>query len=265
VRRGASRRAVAGGIAALLVLVIGGAATHVVPRPVPRRVVAAAPPPPVYHAPPPPPVPTLTTIATVTGALRYSATPGGRPIGAIPVGSWWGQTKRLPVVARLPGWLEVRLPQRPNGLTGWIPARSARLSTTRFAILVDVTTTRLQLWHAGRLLYDLPAGVGTTTDPTPLGIYYVMDVAPPEGPGWGPFILDTNAHSDAIQSWEGEGDAFTAIHGPLGADAEIGTTGGAISHGCIRLHDADLAKLAGVPPGTPVVITAARLVAARTP
>jgi lipoprotein-anchoring transpeptidase ErfK/SrfK len=259
-RRAASRRWITAGIAALLVLVIGGAAVRVVPPPPPKRVVVA-PPPPMYHRPPALPVPALTTIAKVTGALRYSARPGGRPVGAIPVGSWWGQTKELPVVARVPGWLEVRLPQRPNGLTGWIPARSARLSTTRFAILVDVTTTRLQLWHAGRLLYDLPAGVGTHTDPTPLGVYYVMDVAPPEGPGWGPFILDTNAHSEAIQDWEGSGDAFTAIHGPLGADAAIGTTGGDISHGCIRLHDADLAKLAGVPPGTPVIITSSRTVA----
>ena len=95
------------------------------------------------------------------------------------------------------------------------------------------------------------------TDPTPLGQFYVMDVAAPEGPGYGPFMLDTNAHSEAILNWEGTGDAFTAVHGPItaGADAAIGTTGAAISHGCIRLHDADLAQLATVPPGAPVVIT----------
>ena len=52
------------------------------------------------------------------------------------------------------------------------------------------------------------------------------------------------------------GDAFTAIHGPLGADAAIGDTGGEISHGCVRLHVDDLARLAPVPLGAPVVIVA---------
>jgi hypothetical protein len=37
-------------------------------------------------------------------------------------------------------------------------------------------------------------------------------------------------------------------------DALIGTTGAAISHGCIRLHDADLAQLSVVPAGTPIDI-----------
>ncbi len=207
-------------------------------------------------APPPPPVPLRTTLAVVTGPVPYSASPDGPAVGTIPVGGWWGDTKSLPVIAEAPGWLEVRLPQRPNGLTGWIPAASAVLGSTTYGVLIDVTAHRLRLYHEGVPVLDLPAGTGTANDPTPLGQFYVMDVAPSEGPGWGPFILDTNAHSEAIVSWEGQGDAFTAIHGPLGADAAIGATGGAISHGCVRLHDADLAQLSPVPPGAPVVIVA---------
>ena len=75
-------------------------------------------------------------------------------------------------------------------------------------------------------------------------------------PGWGPFLVATNAHSETISSWQGSGDAFTAIHGPLGADAAIGTEGAEISHGCVRLHVEDLARLAPVPPGAPVAIVA---------
>jgi lipoprotein-anchoring transpeptidase ErfK/SrfK len=192
----------------------------------------------------------------VTGALPYAASPGGPTAGALPVGSWWGETKHLPVIARVPGWLEVRLPQRPNGSTGWIPESSAVLSTTSYAVLVDVTNRRLKLYQAGQVVVDAPAGVGTPDDPTPLGQFYLMVVEGPRGPGYGPFIMGTNAHSEAIQSWEGSGDAFTAIHGPLGADAAIGTTGAAISHGCIRLHVADLEQLSPAPVGTPVVIVA---------
>jgi lipoprotein-anchoring transpeptidase ErfK/SrfK len=64
----------------------------------------------------------------------------------------------------------------------------------------------------------------------------------------------TSAHSDTISDWEQSGDAITAIHGSLGADAAIGTGGARISHGCIRLHNADLAKLREVPAGTPIDI-----------
>jgi lipoprotein-anchoring transpeptidase ErfK/SrfK len=68
----------------------------------------------------------------------------------------------------------------------------------------------------------------------------------------------TSAHSDTITDWEGSGDAIIAIHGPITSydDDLIGTHGAAISHGCIRLHDADLAQLSMIPAGTPIDITA---------
>jgi lipoprotein-anchoring transpeptidase ErfK/SrfK len=224
-------------------------------KPVPPAPAPVVTVPPTTAPPPPPPlVPAATTIAEVTGPVPFRAVPNGPAIGSIPVGSWWGTTKFLPVIATAPGWLDVRLPERPNGLTGWIPAAGVHLTSTTYGILVNVATRRVQLYQAGHVVGDFPAGVGTVDDPTPTGHFYVMDVAAPPGPGWGPFVVDTNAHSDAITSWEGSGDAFTAIHGPLGADAEIGTTGGAISHGCVRMHDADLAHLSPVPPGAPVVI-----------
>lgn len=37
-------------------------------------------------------------------------------------------------------------------------------------------------------------------------------------------------------------------------DTFIGTTGARTSRGCIRLHDADLALLAGLPAGTPLTL-----------
>ena len=74
--------------------------------------------------------------------------------------------------------------------------------------------------------------------------------------GYGPFILVTSAHSDAIGDWEGSDDAVIGIHGPLGEGGLIGTSGAALSHGCIRLQLADLARLRAVPVGTPITITA---------
>jgi lipoprotein-anchoring transpeptidase ErfK/SrfK len=73
-------------------------------------------------------------------------------------------------------------------------------------------------------------------------------------PAYGAFVMVTSAHSNAISDWEESGDAITAIHGSLGSDAAIGTTGAMVSHGCIRLHNNDLAKLRNVPAGTPIDI-----------
>jgi lipoprotein-anchoring transpeptidase ErfK/SrfK len=44
------------------------------------------------------------------------------------------------------------------------------------------------------------------------------------------------------------------IHGPLGAS--ITSAGAEVSHGCIRLPIPELAKLASLPAGTPITVTA---------
>jgi lipoprotein-anchoring transpeptidase ErfK/SrfK len=112
----------------------------------------------------------------------------------------------------------------------------------------------VDLYNHAQEVGNFPAGIGTPTDPTPTGHFFVVLLAAPPSPGYGPFVIVTSAHSNAISDWEESGDAITAIHGPLGADAAIGTTGARISHGCIRLHNADLAQLRDVPAGTPIDI-----------
>jgi lipoprotein-anchoring transpeptidase ErfK/SrfK len=185
---------------------------------------------------------------------RYSA-PGVRESGQVPA-KWWGVPSVLPVVATRPGWVEVRLAQRPNGSTSWLPDSAVRLTSTGYRIVINLTAMRLTLYKDGRQLLSAPAGIGTMDDPTPTGHYFVAFDEPPPipNPGYGPFILVTSAHSPAIGDWEGSGDAVIGIHGPLGEDSEIGTAGARISHGCIRLHDSDLVKLRPVPPGTPIDI-----------
>jgi lipoprotein-anchoring transpeptidase ErfK/SrfK len=148
----------------------------------------------------------------------------------------------------------VRLAQRPDGSTAWLPLGDVALSSTPYRIVVDLATTRLALYDRGRLVFSAPAGVGTPDDPTPTGEFFVaFDEPPPQpNPGYGPFIIVTSDHSQAIGDWEDSGDAVIGIHGPLGEDSEIGTTGARISHGCIRLHDQALEELAKVTPGTPI-------------
>lgn len=130
------------------------------------------------------------------------------------------------------------------------------MASTPYRIIVDLASTHLTLYRAGHVLFSVPVGIGTPAYPTPTGHFFVALLAAPPNPGYGSFVMVTSAHSDTITDWEGSGDALIAIHGPLGSDAQIGTTGAAVSHGCIRLHEANLLELRPVPVGTPVDIVA---------
>jgi lipoprotein-anchoring transpeptidase ErfK/SrfK len=196
-----------------------------------------------------------TLLATLDRSVPRYARPGVPRHGAgrVPA-TWHGLPSVLPVIRTRPGWVEVRLAQRPDGSTAWLPDRDVTLSRTPYRIVIDLATTHLTLYRYGRKVFSAPAGVGARDDPTPAGHYFVAlrERPPRPNPGYGPFILVTSAHSEAIDDWAGSGDAVVGIHGPLGADREIGTTGARISHGCIRLHLTSQLRLRDVPAGTPV-------------
>jgi lipoprotein-anchoring transpeptidase ErfK/SrfK len=205
---------------------------------------------------PPPQVPVSTLLAAPNGTIPTFSTPGAAQSGT--TGVWYGYPLVLPVVAQQPGWLQVRLPQRPNQSTAWVQADDVTLSSTPYRIVVTLSALHLTVYQAGYPILRFPAGIGTTATPTVTGSYFVaVHEAHPTAP-YGPFVLDTSAHSEAIKSFEGMGDAIIAIHGPITpyADARIGTTGVRISNGCIRMHNSDLAQLAIIPVGTPVDIVA---------
>jgi hypothetical protein len=201
------------------------------------------------------PGPGTTMLATVRDTSPRYAAPGVRASGEVP-GTWWGVRSVLPVVTTRPGWVEVRLAQRPNGSEAWLPASDVTLSSTRYQIVINLATMHLALYDGYRQVFSAPAGIGSVNDPTPAGHYFVAftEPAPQPNPGYGPFILVTSAHSPSISDWDGSGDAVIGIHGPLGEDSLIGTTGARISHGCIRLHLPALLKLGSVPAGTPIDI-----------
>ncbi len=199
-------------------------------------------------------IPAETLVATIRPAgAPGSRTPGGPSTQEV-TGHWWEAPSILPVIDQEPGWVEVRLAQRPNGSVAWVPSGDLTLATDPYYIVVDLNTTHLQLYKAGRQVGSYPAGVGVPVAPTPTGQFFVALFAEAPSPAYGPFVMVTSAHSNTISDWEESGDAITAIHGPLGSDAAIGTTGARVSHGCIRLHDIDLAHLRDVPAGTPVLI-----------
>ena len=207
-------------------------------------------------SPPSPFVPAGTLVATAKGSIPGYPTAGALVPSMTVPGTWYGYPSELPVVTTEPGWLQVRLAQRPNGSTVWVRDQDVTLHSTPYAIVVDLATMHLLVYEDGTQLFDFPAGIGAPDDPTPPGQYFMTMQYPPPSAGYGPFVLVTSDHSNSITDWENSGDAIIAIHGPIDTydDSLIGNTGAAISHGCIRLHDADLAQLATVPAGTPIDI-----------
>ena len=192
-------------------------------------------------------------IATTKGTISRYASPGGPPDGTIPA-TWYGGVSALPVIADKAGWLEVRLATRPNGSTGWVQQGNVTVTATPDWISVDLRSLHVALFRLGKEVMNAPAGVGTEEDPTPPGQYFAAFFEASPSPGYGPFIMVTSAHSTSIANWEGSGDAVIGIHGPLGADSLIGSTGAYLSHGCIRIPISDLVALRDVPAGSPISI-----------
>ena len=64
-------------------------------------------------------VPASTLVATTIGDIPGYPAPGPPSDMTVP-GSWYGYPSVLPVISTEPGWLDVRLAQRPNGSTTWV-------------------------------------------------------------------------------------------------------------------------------------------------
>lgn len=163
-----------------------------------------------------------------------------------------GSPRVLLVQKAVPGWVQVLLPMRPNGSSGWVAAADVRLETIRDQVSVDLSARRLVIVLNGQTVTSTPVAVGSKKDPTPKGRFFVTDrVRPPDPNGtYGAFALGLSAHSPTLSEF-GSGDGQVGIHG-TNVPTSIGK---AVSHGCIRVPADVAALLARVPLGTPVVVT----------
>jgi lipoprotein-anchoring transpeptidase ErfK/SrfK len=168
-----------------------------------------------------------------------------------------GEQTTLPVIGHstIPGgarWLQVMLPGRPDGSTGWIAQDGTRKLMTGWRILVDLAARRLRVYHDGRTVRTFQAVIGKPSTPTPTGQFFVEEtVQMPVGHPGGPYALALSARSNVLQEFEG-GPGQIAIHG---RDNLGGMLGAAESHGCVRLARTSIDWLAArIDPGTPVKI-----------
>jgi hypothetical protein len=149
-------------------------------------------------------------------------------------------------------WIQIELPGRPNGQTGWVPRGALEsLHTVDGYLLVDRGALRATLFRDGRAIFSAPIGVGKPSTITPRGNFYVMEkLITLDDPLYGPYALGTSAYAPTLNEWPGGG--VVGIHGT----DEPRLIPGRPSHGCVRMRNADITRLwTLVEVGTPIEIT----------
>ena len=152
-------------------------------------------------------------------------------------------------IARGQTWLQIRLPSRPNGRTGWVKRDMlGPLIVRRTYLKVDRTRLRATLYRRGRVIWNSPIGVGAPSTPTPAGRFWVRERLRALGGIYGPWAFGTSAYS-RLSDWPGGG--VIGIHGTNQPELIPGRP----SHGCVRVPNWKIVQLKRLMPvGTPVRI-----------
>lgn len=223
---------------------------------------AAAPPAalrPAFEIPEPRPLSATPTArwAAVEKAVVARSEPGGSSVARLSTRTPEGTSNLVEVLgrARRSGgelWVRVRLPILPNGSTGWVPrAALGGNHSVDTRLVIDRRALRAVLLKRGKRVFSAPVGIGTARWPTPPGRSYVrVKLTKYSSPFYGPIAFGTSARSAVLTDWPAGG--FVGIHGTNRPDLIPGR----VSHGCVRLRNADILELAKLMPvGTPISIT----------
>jgi len=246
-----------GALAAIISIAAGAPASAQEPAPAP------APEPPSDAGPTPPPMRlsderTSTRWANAVARGRVYTKPSARArrVGRLRLLTEDGYPEVYVLLARRQDaggtkWIKLRVPQRPNNVTGW--ARRGALGEFRLVhtrLVVNRRALRVTLFHRGRPRFRARVGVGAPATPTPAGSFWIREkfhVA--ASPLYGTRALGTAAYSNALTDWPGGG--VVGLHGT----GEPGLIPGRPSHGCIRLKNPDIERLYALTPiGTPLLI-----------
>jgi lipoprotein-anchoring transpeptidase ErfK/SrfK len=151
-----------------------------------------------------------------------------------------------------PKWVRVHLPSRPNGATGWVRSSSVRFLKNPYRIRVNLKRKTLSVWRRKNRVMLVNVGVGRAVTPTPTGKYFLVQLIRTRRPRgvYGPYAFGTSAYSTKLTRF-GRGNGQVGLHG-TNRPKRIGTN---VSHGCIRVHNKVIRRLARyIPLGTPLMI-----------
>lgn len=138
-------------------------------------------------------------------------------------------------------WVQVRIPGRPNGRKGWVPREGlGEFHVVHTQLVVNRHTLRATLYKNGKRIFKAPVGVGKASTPTPGGHFWIREklLSLRSNPVYGPLAFGTADYSTKLTDWPGGG--VVGVHGTN----EPNLVPGRPSHGCIRMHNKDILKLA---------------------
>ena len=147
--------------------------------------------------------------------------------------------------------MEVRVPRRPNGAVGWVPRDAlGPFNVNRFQLVVNRHTLRATLFKRGRKVWSARVGIGAPGTRTPGGRFWVREKFRFKNtPVYGTHAIGTSAYAPTLTDWPNGG--VVGLHGTDQPELIPGRP----SHGCIRLRNADIARLWRLLPlGTPLWI-----------
>ncbi len=202
---------------------------------------------------------TLTRWAhtNLLGAIRSKPTAASAKVGKLR----WDTEDGVPEVyvvleSRLDeqqrAWLQIRVPARPNGRVGWVREQQlSNLKTIQTHLTIDRGKLKATLRKDGKRIWSSRIGVGKAGTVTPAGRFWIRERLKNlrGSPIYGPWAFGTSAYSETLTDWPGGG--VIGIHGTNQPELIPGRP----SHGCIRVPNAAINRLAKLMPiGTPIRI-----------
>jgi hypothetical protein len=148
-------------------------------------------------------------------------------------------------------WLRVSIPGLPGKTAGWVPRSTlGGYGTVQTHLVVELKRFTATLFRGGRRVFRARVGIGRPASPTPRGRFYIRNkLTTFKSPFYGPLAFGTSARSPGLSDWPAGG--FVGIHGTSMPEL----LPGAVSHGCIRMRNRDILRLARLMPvGTPLTI-----------
>lgn len=188
--------------------------------------------------------------------VRQQPDVAARPVGSLRTLTPEGETNLVLAYAAqrdADARLWIRVPYRPCRTAGAAGCREVRSATCTSSVRVSSSNRarlRAVLFRNGRAVFSTDIGVGTQQWPTPTGDFYIrVRLDHFTDPMYGPVAFGTNARSPWLTDWPKGG--VVGIHG---TDAPQ-LLPGRVSHGCIRMRNDAIERLARLLPlGTPVSI-----------
>lgn len=208
-------------------------------------------PPPTSPAPTPnEPLAALVATAARPSVDVYDA-PGGSVVATLSNPQPSGAPLTFLVLQIQGEWLQVSVPVRPNGSTGWILAVDEMLTRVDYRLEVSTEANTLSVYKNDELLQTYSVATGTGGTPTPHGSFYLTELLAPTNAGYGPYAFGISAFSEVLTSFGG-GPGQIGLHGTDDTDS----IGQSASHGCVRMTNEDITTLAQLLPlGTPITIS----------